>query len=236
MRKILILLLAVFCLTGCSDKRQMKEFSNLILESHRSKNVDTSGLNHKNSLIFKEFLDKQSIENKVINLSNLSMFGGEDFSTGEEDSEDVYFENGNYYIKYTDLDFVKVSDLEIATVIAGGYEVEIFKDLVPILYTETDNSKYNYRYMGSRENDDFVNYYYRSYKDGSMLTIKYKLKDDKISNIDLIYDYAFSVDEELKVETDNIQLSMWNIFLIIIFSIVVLAVIVLTLINKKKEA
>ena len=236
MKKIFILLLLVFCLTGCSNGNQLKEFSDLIIESHRNQDVDISKLNTYNQEVFNNFLDQQLVEKKVINLSNLIMFGGEDFDTDENDTESVYFEKGKYYIKYTDLNFVKINDLEIATIIAGGYELEIFKDLVPVLYSETNKERFNYRYMGFKEYDGYVNYYYRSYTDGSMLTIKYTLIDNKISNVDLIYDYAFSVDEELNIEDTNMKLNTWNIILIVLFGVVILAVIVLTLIYKKKEA
>ena len=197
MKRILISVLTLLLLiTGCSKKdKQLDIMSDAIIKMHQDYNYEPKGLNKENKKLLSEFKELQKAENKIINISKLDLFS-DDIITEEPNSKGVYFENGNYYIKYNDLEFVPVNSEDyIATINVNGYIINLSKSDFPILFYETSGIDYKYRFIKKVLEENKVYYYYRSYGNSSMLTIEYELNDKKIENIDLVYDKYYLLDE-----------------------------------------
>ncbi len=201
MKKIICITLLLLCITGCKDKiEQLDKMSEAIINYHRDYNYVVKDLSDENEKILLDFKEKQKQENKVINLTKLELFT-EDTKNYEPDSEGVYKENGDYYIKYNDINWIKVNDEDyIANINVDGYLLCIPKYKFPILYDETNNVNYKYRFMQKEEKDNTIKYHYRSYGDGSMLTIEYQMDNNRVKDIDLIYNDYYLLEEEKEPE------------------------------------
>lgn len=193
MKKILSIIVCLFLLTGCSSNlmEQTQILSDNILNIIYIENYDFSKLNKTNQELLNKLISKEKFENKVINITELDKFSDEGYDKTKENSYGIYKENDNYLIKYSDLNFEKneFSSDFIAHLYVEGYPITIDKSLFPLLCTDTcGNINYKYRYMRREKTSDEINYYYRSFGNGSMLTIKYILEKNKITDIKLIYD------------------------------------------------
>jgi len=203
-KKIILIFISLLMVTGCgSNNNQLDKLSDVIINLHQDYDYDISKLSKTNQELISKFKEEQREENKIINITKLDLFGP-DMQTSEPDTEEVYEENGIYYIKYNDLDFERINKKDyIATINANGYTVNLLKSQFPILFEETRGINYKYRFMKKETIGDKVNYYYRSYGDGSMLTIEYKMDGNKIDSIDLIYDSYYLLDEIEPTEEEN---------------------------------
>lgn len=191
LKKIII---AIFCLTlcGCTNRSLLsktEKLSDIIVDLHQNLDYDKSKLDSDDVDLIDQLIQKESITNKIIDISALDLFSDE-ARTDEPNTKGVYKENDKYFIKYSDLNFMYNEELNLnyATLYIDSYIVNILKDNVPILYYDTNNINYKYRYMRREKTSDEINYYYRSFGNGSMLTIKYILEKNKITDIKLIYD------------------------------------------------
>lgn len=191
MKKLLIIIPLLF-LTGCSKNlmKQTEKLSDAIVDLIYYENYDISKLNSENKQIINNLLEKEKIENKVINISALNVFSEDIHDIRYGTSKGVYQKNNEYFIKYTDLDFkTNANSLDsIAYIYVDGYSVAIAKDDYPILRVDTcNNENYRYRYIKRKKEKNEINYYYRSFGNGSILTIKYILENNKIKDVDLVF-------------------------------------------------
>lgn len=186
-----LLILTLFLLTGCTNiKKQTEVLSDSIVSLIYDCNYDYSSLNNENKRILNEFLEKEKFDNKVINISNLDLFAEEGRDTTMGTTNGVYKENDEYFIKYSDLNFITKEYINdsIAYLYVDGYAISLLKDEYPIIQTDTcGNVNYRYRYMKREKEKNNMIYYYKSFGNGSMLKIIYKLNGNKIEDIDLIF-------------------------------------------------
>lgn len=212
------ILLGIFILL-CSCKSQAvimaDNISPKIIKAHNQENVDISNLSKKEKALFDDFMFSQKKENKVINISECVNFSVDSYS--EYDTPRMYYDNGEYFIKYTDINWEKVEGDYRASIDLNRKGSALFKSLVPILYEEThDNPKYLYRYYAKKISDKHLDYYYKSISDNSGLIIRYHLSKKKINNISLIYqDLFYYVGDEENSKSSSISFS---IFLAITFA------------------
>lgn len=197
MKKIItsIIILLIFT-TGCQkNNNELDKMSEAIINYHFDYHYKVSNLSQDNSQMLDKFKEKERKQNKIINITKLDVFS-DDMKTPEPDSPGVYKKDGNYYIKYSDIDFKKVNDTDyIATLNVNGYMINLSKSNFPILFEETRSINYKYRFMKKENKNNLVKYYYRSYGNGSMLTIEYKIDNKKVSDVNLIYDDYYLLDE-----------------------------------------
>lgn len=221
MKKIIGLILILFLISGCSKENNFDKISEAIINFHTDINYDISELDEEDIKILNDFKEQEKRENKEINLSKLDMFN-DYFKVNEDDSENVYTKDESYYIKYNDIPFKYDNGNYYAIVVAGGYGLELNRNDYPILYEDTNNANYKYKFVRSDFNDNEVNYYYRSYANGSMLTINYELKDNKINEITLKYYKNFYLAEDEEKSSSNIFSILFIVsplIILIIFSI-----------------
>lgn len=192
--KVIIIFLLVLTLTACkSDRvRTADHLSPLIIESHYNKDVNTSRLSKKEKRLFKDFLESQEINNKVVNISEAVGFSEESYESGEN-TPGIYKEGDSYYIKYTDLDWEAVDDDFKSHIVLNHKGTLIFRSQFPVLYSETkDKLTYRYRYYNKVLYDEYIDYYYKSIGDDSGLIIRYhNNKNGTIKSISLIYQELF---------------------------------------------
>lgn len=194
MKKLISVFILLILLTGCTKKNELDKISNAIINYHHEYNYNISNLSSESQKVLENLKKQELKENKVINISKLDVFSN-DITTDEPNTKGVYYENGDYLIKYNDLKFEKVNEKDyIATLYVNGYIVNISKRDFPILYYETRSVEYKYRFMKKVKENNEIKYYYRSYGNGSMLTIDYKMNNDKIESIDLLYSDYYILD------------------------------------------
>lgn len=196
MKKLYLVLICTFLLTGCKANlmKQSEILSETIINLMDDNNYSIKKLSKENQKIITSFLKKESYENKIINITELDVFNEEGRDIRQEDTEGIYSYNNTYYIKYKDLDFkTDNSNDPIASLYINGYIVSIDKSSFPLFYYDThDDINYSYRYMKREKKENEINYYYRSYGNGSMLTINYEIKKNQITNINLIYNSYYT--------------------------------------------
>jgi len=215
MKKIIGVILIILFISGCSKKHDFDKMSDVIINFHSNLNYDISDMSESDIKLLNDFKASEATDNKVINLSKLPMFN-DYFDTTEEDTEGVYENNGEYYIKYKDINFKSINNEYIAVINAGGKELEVNKKDYPILYYDTNNDNYKYKFIKKEKTDNEINYYYRSYKNSSMLTINYLLEDEV--KINLIYSKYFNLEEDNQKNSNFMEV----IFVSIVFIIIVL--------------
>lgn len=186
-----LITLTILLLTGCTNiKSQTETLSDAITTLMYDCSYDITNLNKENQNVLSNFLENEKFENKVINISSLNLFKEDGRDLSYPTTNGVYKENDEYFIKYSDLNFVKKDSIldTVAFLYVEGYPIALAKDEYPIIQTDTcNNTNYKFRYMKRKKEKNYYNYYYRSYGNGSMLTIKYKLNKNKIENIDLVF-------------------------------------------------
>ena len=209
MKKILfVLILGVSLLfTGCTSNNLNKLNKNVLKMFYDINYVDKS-LSSKEKKLIEKFRAEQNPDNLVIELNDYIV---EHLKTSANNTYGVWSENGKYYIKYKDIDFVDLTnDLDddtgydyLAIINCNGYEIEFSKDMYPVLYYDTkDLSKYNYSFMRQEELENEIDVHYISYYDNSGLTIRYIKNGNKIEKIELKYLPYVNYDVE-EVENDG---------------------------------
>lgn len=215
--KTIVLLFTFILLCSCKSQAitMADNMSPKIIKAHTEENVDVSDLTKKEQKLFDDFMYSQKKENKTVNISECVNFSDESYS--EYDTPGIYYDNGEYFIKYTDINWEKVDGDYRASIDLNEKGSALFKSLVPILYEEThDNPKYLYRYYAKKISDKHLDYYYKSISDNSGLIIRYHLSKKKINNISLIYqDLFYYVGDEENSKSSSI---LFSIFLAITFA------------------
>ena len=110
--------------------------------------------------------------NPEINVSEFIIYD-DIFKTDEPNSPGIYLKNNECYIRYKDITFNKSEDEigeDMKDVFCNGYYTVILADSVKPIVEDTENPKYNYRYLGYYE-DNGYHFAYRSYYDGSGLVV-----------------------------------------------------------------
>jgi len=190
MKRVLILL-TIFLLTGCTNiKKQTEILSDTIVNLIYDCNYDISNLSNDNKRILNDLLEKEKYENKTINISKLNLFKEDGRDLSYPTTNGVYKENNEYFIKYSDLNFIKDDSMleSMSYIFVEGYPIAFSKDEYPIIQTDTcGNVNYRYRYMKREKEKNNMIYYYKSFGNGGMLKIIYKLNKNKIEDIDLIF-------------------------------------------------
>ena len=222
MRNIKIIILIICLLLTCSCKKDMvtmtEKLANKIVDAHKSSTVDTTDMNKEEQRLFYTFLDSQILENKIINISENIEFSDQS-DTQAPNTNGLYEENGDYYIKYTDIKWEQVENDYRATISLNNKEAGLFKSLVPILYDDTyNNDKYNYIYMNKNKTDNSLEYYYKSITDGSGLIIRFYLNKNKISKISTIYQDIY-YEPEITNKKSNIILQTIVLIVIVLFTV-----------------
>lgn len=192
-KKLLILILGVSLLfTGCSSN-SLDRLNKNILKMFNDINYVDKKLNSKEKKLIEKFREEQKPENLIIELNDYII---EHIKTDEVNTPGVWQENGIYYIKYKDIDFVDYSNTvdeevgfdNLAIINCNGYQIELSKEMAPVLYYDTkDVKKYNYSYVKKEEKNNEIDVYYRSYYDTTGIIIRYIKKGNEIDDIKLKY-------------------------------------------------
>lgn len=223
--KPIVLLLIIVILTGCSSKTDMTDnLANKIIDAHKNSTVDTTNMSKEEQRLFYKFLDSEVLENKIVNISENIEFSDQSY-TDAQDTYGLYEENGNYYIKYTDIKWEQVENDYRATISLNHEESALFKSLIPILYDDThDKDKYNYIYMNKNKTKEYLDYYYKSITDGSGLIIRFYFIKNKIEKISTIYQDIYNKPEDI---TDATNITLQTIILIVISIIVIGSIVII---------
>lgn len=201
--KILILLLSLFLITGCSKKinittqREALNVSNKIVKYIKTGKLDVKNLNRDESNIYKNFID--AYDDYTINLNELVYYPFTDSYEYEDISDYIYEEDGKTLIKYDDIEFVEGDDLGYFTPIIDGKKVMVPREYVPIIGEETkDSYYYTYTYDFSNIFEDRIEFYYKGITDSNGLTVKVMVNKNKIEDIYLVFDNEYNHE---KIET-----------------------------------
>jgi len=165
-------------------------------------------LNKSEKQLIEKFREEQDPDNLVIELNT---YFNEYNLTTEANTYGVYNENGKYYIKYKDINFIDMNYDDndtgystLAIINCNGYEIYLSEEMFPILYYDTlDDPRYNFSYLGEEELEDEIDVKYVSYADDTGLIIRYIKENNKIVDIKLEYLVGIKVDTEIKNESNN---------------------------------
>lgn len=198
MRNIKLILMILFILIACSgcsnSKKSAYKIANVIAKGINQEKPDTSKLNKNELRIYNEFRESQKKDNYVINLSKLNYYDVYHDIKLDNDS-DVYLEDGDYKIKYNDIIWYPKEDMPYFTPKLGNNRVEVSKNLVPLYYEETKNV-YHFVYDYYKETSDGIEFYYHSIEELGGLVIKFDFKNNKINNINLVYDITYKYESK----------------------------------------
>ncbi len=204
--KILLLCFIPFILTACkSDRVNIADhISPLIIEYHQNKDVSTKLLSRTEKKLFEEFIESQKITNKIINISEAVGFSQESYEAGEN-TNGIYKEGEDYFIKYTDLTWESIDDDYKCPIVLNHMGTLIFRSQFPVLYDETkDNINYRYRFYKKNIYDDHLDYYYKSIGNDSGLIIRYHNNSKgKVQSISLIYQELFFYSDNTNQDKHN---------------------------------
>ena len=157
---------------------------------------DTSNLNQEELELFNNFLDQNSEDNYVINLSEIGLFWDSE-ATNENNTAGIFKTGNSISINYNDIDWKYDAEDTYAELVYNGQKARLNQKLVPILYVDTNNYMYSYTYKDYGLSGNSINYYYKSIYDDGGLIIRFRVNDNKISNIYLIYeDYYYHTEDD----------------------------------------
>lgn len=204
--KLLILFIILFTISGCSSlkgetKRAYHISSKLIEYMHNDK-VDTKSLTNYEREIFDKVIEENKYENATINISELGIIGLESYKE-EDTSPEIYKENGDYKIKYSDIYFKEFNGEYVGFYSLNHKEVAIFKSLNPILYDDTNNSNYYFYYDFYKVYDDKIEFYYKNLANKGGLTIRFKINNKKISDVYFVYEDIYAHVDQKKGLVNN---------------------------------
>ena len=222
MKNIKLVILVMFIILGCSgcnnsNKESAFKISNVIAKGIYQEKPDTSKLNKKELSIYKKFISDNKKENYVVNLSKLNYYNVNHDIKYDNDS-DVYLEDGDYKIKYTDIVWYPKEDMPYFTPKLGNNRVEVSKNLVPIYYEETKDI-YHFVYDYYKETSNGIEFYYHSIEELGGLVIKFDFKNNKINDINLVYDITYKY--ESKSVDVRPKLLLFSCIIIISFTIAI---------------
>lgn len=242
--KILILLCSLFLITGCTSTNinSTKKMDSVLLEYIKTGEIDYDKLNKKEEKLINDFIESEKEENKIVNLSSYSNLSDID-NSGNPTTFGVYEKDGNYYINYSDLEFMQNTESELiedldnyiyeeAIVYYDGKVVSLIKDYVPLIPTDTSNHlRYNYAYRGTATYEDAIVSYYNSLHDDTGMKIIYHLKNNKITDIDI----EFNMTDTLYM-VENTSNNNVSIVTILLISIAIIGLVVGIVLIKVKKA
>ena len=199
--RILMLLLSLFLITGCSKKinittqRVALNVSNKIVKYLKDGKTDTNNLNKNETLIYKDFID--SYEDYSVNLDELVYYPLTDSYDYIDISDYIYEEDGKHLIKYEDIEFNENEDLGYFTPIINNKKVMVPKEYVPIIGEETkDSFYYTYVYDFSNIFEDRIEFYYKGITNSDGITVRVMVDNNKISDIYLVFDNEYNHEKE----------------------------------------
>ena len=183
MKKKIILGLLIVFLSGCSKEvLEYKKVSDALIQFYNEGSYDDKNLSTKQIGLLDNYLN-----NKAICLDDY-IIKDSSFMTNEGNTKGVYLNGGKCYINSQDIVFVKSTDHNIedtARIVCNGYFVTLTKDSIS---PNTDNIRYDYRFLGYFKSDEY-SFGYRSYYDGSsiIITVGDTIKVDyaNVDNLDL---------------------------------------------------
>ena len=232
-RRIIIVLLLLMVMTGCSSKINENEatnISNKIIDYIKG-DYNTKRLSTKEKQIFKDFVNSTKEDNYVLNLDEVYTFDKNQLErTDSSNNEFVYEENGNYKIKYTDINWIPYEAGSYATINYNGQYRTLYKKYVPLLNEETkDNTEYLYIYDFTNVTDSEIDVYYKSLNLTGGVIVKFKTDKRNLKEIvvDFVPEYNYKNSNNKSSKFKNI----FGIFVIII--IVGIFVIVITFLLRK---
>lgn len=219
--KILSVLIVAVLMTGCTSNFTAKNAQNISYKIYEyiKGNYKTDGLSKEEKKIFDDFIESVKEDNYIVNLSEVYTFDMTDWHQLDDSNDEyVYEENGDYKIKYSDINWTKYEYGEYATIkVDGSYRV-LYKGYVPLINEETKDSD-NYLYILDFTNvdDNKIESYYKSLNGTGGMVIKYKLDGKKLNDIVVIFmpEYDVTHSETKPKVAKNI------ILVIVIISIVV---------------
>ena len=243
-KNLIIFISCLFLLTGCSSSNlnSAQKMDDALLNYVQTGEISLDKLNKNEKKLVEEFIKSEKKENKVVNLSSFANISDID-TFNNNDTIGVYEKNGNFYIKYTDIDFVENSDSELiedegfpiyeeAVVYYDGKILNLFKDAVPLIPDETKlNLRYNYAYRGTATYEDAIVSYYNSLHDDTGMKIIYHLKNNKIADIDI----EFNMTDTLYM-VENTSNNNVSIVTILLISIAIIGLVVGIVLIKVKKA
>lgn len=206
---ILIVILVSFIFTGCTSDYNTSRLNDNVLNMHYDINYINEKLNAKEKKLIQKFKEEQKKENLVIELNQYF----DDFNkTTNSNSYGIWEENGRFYIKYKDINFIDLRNDtnndtgfdNLAILYCNGYELYLTNEMFPILYYETkDSDKYYYSYNYQEDFADELDVHFISYFDNSGLTIRYIKDNNKITDIKLLYSSSATIKDANTSDKDN---------------------------------
>ena len=191
---------------------------------------DTSNLNQEEKELLDNFYSQNTEDNYIINLSEIGIFWDSE-PTNENDTAGIFKTGDSISINYNDIDWKYGDDNTYAELVYNGQKAQLDQKLVPILYVDTNNYMYSYTYKDYGLSGNSINYYYKSIYDDGGLIIRFRINDNKISNIYLIYeDYYYHTKEDF-YKNNNTPKSIATI--ILFFGILAIIIYIIVKLGKR---
>ena len=200
LKKTLIILIMLLIVTGCSHKINETEavhISNKIIKYINGK-YDKKGLSSKEKNIFDDFVNSTKVENYVVNLSEIYTFDFNPANKLDSSNNDfVYEEEGDYKIKYSNINWIPHEDTSYATITINGENRVLYKTYVPIINEETkNNDNYTYIYDFTNDKKDRIDVHYKSLNSTGGVVISYKKGNNKLKEIVVRFDPEYNYKKE----------------------------------------
>lgn len=225
---IIIVLVVLMSMTGCSNKINESEafnISNKIVE-YINGDFNTKGLSSREKQIFKDFIKSTKEDNYVINLDEIYTFEMSELDTLDSSNNGfVYEENGNYKIKYTNINWIPYEAGSYATINYNGQYRTLYKKYVPLLNEETkDNTEYLYVYDFTTTTDSGIEVYYKSVNLTGGLIVKFKTEKRNLKEIivDFVPEYNYEISSNSNTKLRSILSVLIIILIVGVFVVIIL--------------
>ena len=218
--KLLCLLFIIIIMTGCSSGFTAKNAQNISYKIYEyiKNDYKPKGLSKEEKEIFDDFIESTKEENYVVNLSEVYTFDMTDWhQLNDSNNEYVYEENGDYKIKYSDIEWTQYEYGSYATIkFDESYHV-LYKSYVPLLNEETkDNDNYLYILDFTNVESNKIESYYKSLNGVGGMIIRYNLDGKNLRDISVIFEPEYSGKKEEKKP----KIAMNIIFAIVLLTMV----------------
>ena len=236
MKKILIIILSCFVLTGCANQLiRYKGIADIIVGLYRSPIYDEKDLKANEKEIIDKLLEELKIPPQRINIENFINHN----STGinVSNSPGVFVENDicfvdvnylNFNLNNFDTDSDDYTVVDDVTLICKGFVIFLQRSDVVLNYEDlTQSPKYRYQFVGYVDLEDSYKFVYQSLYDRSGLSITIFDKEN-ITNIVVEYVDIDKIENILELPE---AVNVLNIILYITGAILIIVLIIM----KKKE-
>lgn len=190
--KIIIVMIIAILASGCTIKNQKyyDSLATIIIAFYKTDIYDVKKIDKNDMAIVSEYLSQLTHKDQKINVSD---FINKDWPSIEENSKEIYVEDGICYMQYSSLkekfdDFYLENDQSVIdafyTVTCNGYYATLSEsDFYPDYESTKKNPEHNYILLDKyKENDSYI-YIYRSTYDGIGLKLKLEVENKKLINI-----------------------------------------------------